>query len=94
MDSSRNHFINFETVTERKRRKTGGFGTAERERLAGDSRHVRRDTRSARLGRLLVEPAWTSRIWMANGKRVYLLITQLPLERADRQWAGDRQNSR
>jgi hypothetical protein len=45
---------------------------------------------SARERAILARPAWTSRLWMATGKRLYLLVTRRLLGWADREGAGDR----
>lgn len=66
-----------------------------------DLRHLMKHKRSycpahlsARQRRLLAEPAWISRLWMASGKRVYLLVTRRLLGWRDREGAGDRQHPR
>lgn len=45
---------------------------------------------TARERRILDTPAWISRLWMASGKRLYLLVTRRWLGWADREGAGDR----
>ncbi len=62
-----------------------------------DLRHFLKHKRTYRPGaltarerRILATPAWTSRIWMASGKRLYLLVTRRWLGWADREGAGDR----
>jgi RIO-like serine/threonine protein kinase len=39
---------------------------------------------------ILENRAWTSRLWMASGKKVYLFVTRRLLGWADREGAGDR----
>lgn len=46
---------------------------------------------TARERRILDTPAWTSRLWMASGKKLYLVVTRRWLGWADREGAGDRQ---
>ncbi|HKK23821.1 MAG TPA: hypothetical protein VJ947_09055 [Pseudohaliea sp.] len=53
-------------------------------------RTYRPEALTARERRILATPAWTSRIWMASGKRLYLLVTRRWLGWADREGAGDR----
>jgi RIO-like serine/threonine protein kinase len=48
------------------------------------------DALSARERRILATPSLVSRIWMASGKRAYLLITRRILRWRDREGAGDR----
>lgn len=62
-----------------------------------DLRHLLKHKRSylperltAREQRILATPSWLSRLWMASGKRVYLLVTRRWLGWADREGAGDR----
>jgi len=45
---------------------------------------------SARERAILARPAWTSRLWMATGKKIYMFITRRILGWADREGAGDR----
>jgi RIO-like serine/threonine protein kinase len=45
---------------------------------------------TAREQALLATPAWTSRLWMATGKRAYLFVTRRLLGWADREGAQDR----
>jgi RIO-like serine/threonine protein kinase len=45
---------------------------------------------SARERAILARPGWTSRLWMASGKPVYLFVTRRLLGWADREGAGDR----
>lgn len=45
---------------------------------------------SARERALLGQRAWTSRLWMATGKKLYLFVTRRILGWADREGAGDR----
>jgi len=53
-------------------------------------RTYRPEALTARERRILDTPAWTSRLWMASGKRLYLLVTRRWLGWADREGAGDR----
>lgn len=53
-------------------------------------RHYRADALSARERRILATPAWTSRLWMATGKKLYMFVTRRILGWADREGAGDR----
>jgi RIO-like serine/threonine protein kinase len=48
------------------------------------------DRLTAREKRILATPSVVSRIWMASGKRVYLLVTRRILRWRDREGAGDR----
>ena len=45
---------------------------------------------TAREQRMLAAPAWTSRLWMATVKPVYMLITRRLMGWSDREGAGDR----
>ncbi len=45
---------------------------------------------SARQARVLANPSWPSRLWMASGKKVYLFVTRRILRWRDREGAGDR----
>lgn len=45
---------------------------------------------SLREREILARPAWTSRLWMATGKKVYMFVTRRMLGWADREGAGDR----
>ena len=45
---------------------------------------------TARERRILATPAWTSRLWMATVKPVYLFVTRRVMGWADREGAGDR----
>jgi RIO-like serine/threonine protein kinase len=46
---------------------------------------------SARERRILATPSLLSRLWMASGKKVYLLVTRRVFRWRDREGAGDRQ---
>lgn len=48
------------------------------------------DELTAREKRILATPSLASRIWMASGKKVYLLITRKIFRWRDREGAGDR----
>nr|MBA3564729.1 serine/threonine protein kinase [Gammaproteobacteria bacterium] len=58
--------------------------------LLKHKRTYRPQALTARQKRLLATPAPLSRIWMATGKRLYLLVTRRLLRWADREGAGDR----
>lgn len=53
-------------------------------------RHYCATALSARERRILATPAWTSRLWMATGKKLYMFVTRRILGWADREGAGDR----
>lgn len=53
-------------------------------------RFYRADALRKRESALLARRAWTSRLWMATGKKAYLFITRRLLGWADREGAGDR----
>jgi len=62
-----------------------------------DIRHLLKHKRSyceacltARERRILDNPSWLSRLWMATGKPVYLFVTRRLLGWQDREGAGDR----
>jgi hypothetical protein len=50
------------------------------------------DRLTAREKRILVKRSLPSRIWMASGKRAYLLVTRRILRWRDREGAGDRRH--
>lgn len=53
-------------------------------------RFYRADALRKRESALLARRAWTSRLWMATGKKAYLFVTRRLLGWADREGAGDR----
>jgi serine/threonine protein kinase len=62
-----------------------------------DIRHLLKHKRSylperltAREKRILATPSLVSRLWMASGKRLYLLVTRRIFRWRDREGAGDR----
>lgn len=62
-----------------------------------DIRHLLKHKRTycplqltAREQRILENPSWPSRLWMATGKRLYLFVTRRLLGWQDREGAGDR----
>lgn len=55
-------------------------------------RTYRAEALTARERRILDQPAWISRLWMASGKRLYLLVTRRWLGWADREGAADREH--
>lgn len=69
------------------------FRLAAREDIRHFLKHKRTyrpEALTARERRILARPAWTSRLWMATGKPVYLFVTRRLLGWADREGAGDR----
>lgn len=77
------------------RRRGSLFRVLAREDLRHLFKHKRSycpDRLSARQRRMLATPAWTSRLWRATGKRLYLFVTRSLLGWADREGAGDRQS--
>jgi RIO-like serine/threonine protein kinase len=76
------------------RRRGRLFRLLGREDLRHALKHKRyycADALSARERAILATPAWTSRLWMATGKRAYLFVTRRILGWADREGAHDRQ---
>jgi RIO-like serine/threonine protein kinase len=85
--------VDFQLATILRRR-----GRLARARGHDDLRHLLKHKRSylpdlltAREKRILARPSLLSRLWMATGKRIYLLITRRVLRWRDREGAGDRQ---
>jgi len=75
------------------RRRSRLFRVLAREDLRHLLKHKRTycpDRLTARNRRMLESPALHSRLWMATGKRLYLLVTRRMLGWADREGAGDR----
>ena len=91
-DAGRPALVDFQLASVSRRR-----GPLFRLLAREDLRHFLKHKRTYRPGaltarerRILATPAWTSRIWMASGKRLYLLVTRRWLGWADREGAGDR----
>lgn len=75
------------------RRRSPMFRLLGREDLRHTLKHkrvYRADALTRRESALLARRAWTSRLWMATGKKAYLFITRRLLGWADREGAGDR----
>jgi len=74
-------------------RRSSMFRLLGREDLRHTLKHkrfYRADALTRRESALLARRAWTSRLWMATGKKAYLFITRRLLGWADREGAGDR----
>ncbi|MEJ2602054.1 MAG: serine/threonine protein kinase [Gammaproteobacteria bacterium] len=81
-------------LASRSRRRGPLFRLLAREDLRHYLKHKRTyrpQALTARERRILDTPAWTSRLWMASGKKLYLVVTRRWLGWADREGAGDRQ---
>jgi serine/threonine protein kinase len=91
-DAGRPALVDFQLASV-SRRRGPLFRLLAREDLRHFLKHKRTylpEALTARERRILATPAWTSRIWMASGKRLYLLVTRRWLGWADREGAGDR----